>query len=118
MYSFPKVASSYCFVSCTLSYFSPLLLVSSVFVSQEVGCKEGESLGTNGCTWRRLPTARMIYGRDLLASGWNRNYSYPEEYDSPNNTEWSDANGAAFAATFVALNDRILPTPCGNLPYP
>lgn len=28
-------------------------------------------VGSNGCTWRRDPRAYMLYGKDLLAAGWN-----------------------------------------------
>lgn len=32
---------------------------------------DGTPVGTNGCTWRRDPRAHMLYGKDLVAAGWN-----------------------------------------------
>lgn len=32
---------------------------------------DGTPVGTNGCTWRRDPIAHMLYGKDLVAAGWN-----------------------------------------------
>lgn len=37
---------------------------------KEVGFGE-ETIGTDGCTWRRHPAAFMAYGQDLLNAGWN-----------------------------------------------
>ncbi len=75
-------------------------------------CKEGESLGTNGCTWRRLPTVRMIYGEDLLAAGWDR----AVVPDTPTNVSHTEANIASFATAFNTLSRLVLPTNCGGLP--
>ena len=33
-------------------------------------CAEGVPLGTDGCTWRRLSVARVVYGAELTAAGW------------------------------------------------
>ena len=35
-------------------------------------CADGAKLGEGDCTWKRLPEARVVYGGDLLALGWNR----------------------------------------------
>lgn len=32
---------------------------------------DGTPVGTHGCTWRRDPRAHMVYGKDLVAAGWN-----------------------------------------------
>jgi hypothetical protein len=32
---------------------------------------DGTPVGTDGCTWRRDPHAQMVFGQDLLESGWN-----------------------------------------------
>jgi hypothetical protein len=32
---------------------------------------DGTPVGTDGCTWRRDPRAHMLYGKDLVAAGWN-----------------------------------------------
>eukprot|EP00040_Diaphanoeca_grandis_P028158 m.161768 g.161768 ORF g.161768 m.161768 type:complete len:478 (+) comp31253_c3_seq1:3430-4863(+) len=34
-------------------------------------CKEGQQPGTNGCTWKRSPAARVLYGPDLFKAGWD-----------------------------------------------
>jgi hypothetical protein len=34
-------------------------------------CTEAQALGDGGCTWKRLPQSRMLYGDDLVAHGWN-----------------------------------------------
>jgi hypothetical protein len=34
-------------------------------------CAEGQALGDGGCVWKRLPRARMMYGADLIAAGFN-----------------------------------------------
>ena len=34
-------------------------------------CTEAQALGDDGCTWKRLPQSRMLYGADLVAQGWN-----------------------------------------------
>ena len=73
-------------------------------------CKEGEPLGTRGCTWRRLPKARMLYGADLLAAGWDRTF-VP---DTPTNVSHSRANIAAFATAVRELDALFAPAPCGD----
>jgi len=35
-------------------------------------CAEGTQLGTDGCTWTRLPRARIVYGQQLAARGFQR----------------------------------------------
>jgi hypothetical protein len=35
----------------------------------EGACKEGEAVGSAGCSWRSLPQVRMVYGQDLLEAG-------------------------------------------------
>ena len=39
-------------------------------------------LGTDGCTWRRLSVARVVYGAELTAAGWPapRTIGYKEIY--------------------------------------
>ena len=75
---------------------------------KEGKCAEGEPLGTDGCTWRREPLARMLYGADLLASGWNRTF-VP---DTPTDQTHTRANVAAFARAVGALDALIQPVAC------
>ena len=71
-------------------------------------CAEGVRLGTGGCTWRRLPSARMLYGADLLAVGWNRTFVA----DTPTDQRHTLANVAAFAKALEALDALVQPTLC------
>ena len=55
-------------------------------------CVDGQAIGTNGCTWKQLPQARMLYGDDLLAAGWDSKFVA----DTPTNQSHTLANVAAF----------------------
>ena len=50
-------------------------------------CAEGKPLGTGGCTWRRMPLARIMYGAELTAAGWRE----AEPHGHRNNTNATDA---------------------------
>ena len=73
---------------------------------------EGVPLGTAGCTWRRLPATRMVYGADLIAAGWNRTFVA----DTPTDQRHTLANVAAFARgrAFRSLDAWVQPTACGD----
>ena len=73
-------------------------------------CAEGAPLGTAGCTWRRLPAARMLYGTDLLVAGWNRTFVA----DTPTDQRHTLANVAAFAKAWKALDEWVQPVACGG----
>jgi hypothetical protein len=66
------------------------------------------NVGDNGCTWKRSPIARMIYGSDLLANGWDLAFVA----DTPTNTTHTKANINAFSQSFDSLNNKYLPTTC------
>ena len=68
-------------------------------------CAEGEPLGSGGCTWRRVPAARMIYGQDLLDAGWSRAF-VP---DTPKDQNHTKANIQAFKAALENLSKLVLP---------
>ena len=74
-------------------------------------CAEGEALGSGGCTWRRLPASRMIYGDDLEAAGWDLAFVA----DTPTNMSHTRANQAAFVAALRALDAKVAPVTCGGL---
>lgn len=74
-------------------------------------CGEGEALGTGGCTWRRLPRARMLYGADLVAAGWDLAFVA----DTPSDVSHTNANKESFARALRALDAKALPDPCGGL---
>jgi len=73
-------------------------------------CAEDAPLGTEGCTWRRAPTVRMLYGDDLIAAGWDRAF-VP---DTATNVSHSRANIAAFARAVRALDAAAMPVSCGD----
>ena len=73
-------------------------------------CAEGQPLGTAGCTWRRLPSVRLLYGADLLGAGWNRTFVA----DTPTDQSHTLANVAAFAKAWRALDRFVQPVACGG----
>ena len=75
-------------------------------------CADGQPLGTNGCTWRMLPLARMLYGEDLINAGWDRKF-VP---DTPTNVSHTLANVGAFSRAAAALDRLVLPVQCGGGP--
>lgn len=38
-------------------------------------CSEEQRLGDQGCTWKRHPRARTLWGSDLLRLGWNATFT-------------------------------------------
>jgi hypothetical protein len=68
-------------------------------------CEEGEAIGTNGCTWRRLAQTRMIYGKDLIASGWDTTFVK----DTPTDLDHTEANKKAFVGALAALGALVQP---------
>eukprot|EP00746_Dinoflagellata_sp_MGD_P065272 gnl/MRDRNA2_/MRDRNA2_27201_c0_seq1.p1 gnl/MRDRNA2_/MRDRNA2_27201_c0~~gnl/MRDRNA2_/MRDRNA2_27201_c0_seq1.p1 ORF type:complete len:481 (+),score=78.77 gnl/MRDRNA2_/MRDRNA2_27201_c0_seq1:63-1505(+) len=77
---------------------------------REAACPEGAPLGTNGCTWRRHSQARMLYGADLVAAGWDRTF-VP---DTPTNVSHTQKNQAAFVNALKNLDSLVMP--CGVFP--
>ena len=74
-------------------------------------CAEGASLGDGGCTWRRLPGARMIYGEDLVEAGWSKAF-VP---DTPSDTNHTKANVRAFQTALDHLGRLVRPAAeCGG----
>lgn len=71
-------------------------------------CGEGEAIGVGGCTWRRLPLARMLYGADLLQHGWDLNFVA----DTPTNMSHTQKNVNAFRTALDALDSLVKPSPC------
>ena len=60
------------------------------------------------CNWRRLPVARIVYGADLLAQGWNRTGGHAV----PCANAEMESNLAAFEAAYAAL--PLAPRACGE----
>ena len=66
---------------------------------------DGTAVGTAGCTWRRDPHATMLYGQDLVDSGWNRS--------TGGDHHPTDAGIKANAAAMRRAFDKISDTCCG-----
>jgi hypothetical protein len=74
-------------------------------------CKPDQSLGDGGCTWKRLPSSRMLYGADLLAAGWQ---DKPSEWDSiQHEIDFTMRNVAAFNAATDSMSRLLTPRCCG-----
>ena len=78
-------------------------------------CAPDQSVGNRGCTWKRDPTAFMVYGEQLLAQGWNLTAPDIRAKD-PRGHEWwwvpvrqTDQNRQAMERAF----DRLRPRCCG-----
>ena len=72
-------------------------------------CKENAAPGDNGCTWKRSPASRVMYGPDLFAAGWDDRW-IP---DTLHNQSHSNANKKKFADA-VHLHDGMMsPRCCG-----
>lgn len=73
-------------------------------------CGADQPLGSGGCTWRRRPRARLLFGDALLAAGWDRSF-VP---DAPGNFTHTLANQAAFARAWEALGALAAQESCGG----
>ena len=74
---------------------------------KQSACGFAQELGDGGCTWKAEPGVRMIYGADLLASGWNVSRASPWDFDHV------AKRVAAFEGAFGGLEKRIAPRCCG-----
>ena len=59
------------------TYPVSVLIGDNLSFPRKGSCKEGERVGDGGCTWKRLPTSRMLYGHDLLDAGWSTKEAWP-----------------------------------------
>lgn len=68
-------------------------------------CHPDAPVGTNGCTWRRLPRAHTIRGHQLIEAGWN---GTDPSTSAMNDTQYYD-NADVLSRVFA----EITPHPCG-----
>ena len=75
-------------------------------------CAPDQSVGNRGCTWKRDPTAFMVYGEQLLAQGWNLTAPDIRAKD-PRGHEWwwvpvrqTEQNRQAMERAFEGLRPR------------
>jgi hypothetical protein len=65
-------------------------------------CAEGALIGTNSCSWRRHPSARMAYGYQLVDAGFRRSDGPDVHGQTLVGLDRHVANAAAFQRTFTA----------------
>jgi hypothetical protein len=72
-------------------------------------CAEGKPLGHSGCTWRRLPRARIVWGSELLKLGWNATYipHWPLHDVGHNTTDQCLQNEPVLHEAFAALTAHV-----------
>eukprot|EP00729_Bicosta_minor_P001719 gene1719-32604_t len=68
-----------------------------------------------GCTWERLPTAKVVYGDDLLESGWDRSSSFDDKTGNrKDTTNQTLANAHALTRALLRTQKPIFsPRCCG-----
>lgn len=79
-------------------------------------CNETQQLGDDGCTWKRLPSSRILYSDDLLASGWNttvKDSGFGSDVTIKEEMEYTYKNVAAFTAALEGLDKWVTPRCCG-----
>ena len=77
---------------------------------------ETQQLGDDGCTWKRLPGSRMLYGADLLAAGWNaslQDSGFGSDTTIEEELHETYKNVAAFGVALERLDDWVTPRCCG-----
>ena len=72
-------------------------------------CGEKESLGTDGCTWKRHEVARILWWDGLIEAGWNATY----DPDTPGHTNHTRGNIAVFKKAVDSLEKHMTPRCCG-----
>jgi len=70
-------------------------------------CADDDPIGTDGCTWRRLPTAHVVRGWQLVEAGWN---GTAPDWNDPNSTDQFRHNAKVLQDAF----ETLMPHPCGS----
>ena len=71
-------------------------------------CADGQLLGEGGCVWARQPRARILYGADLLAAGYNVSSGF-----NRNEIAFGLSQMDAFGRAAEALDLIVQPRCCG-----
>ena len=75
---------------------------------------DGVGMAEHGCSWRRQPAARNLYGTALLRAGWDRSPSFDDKTGRYRNTTLQTlGNAKAFRRAFDALGKLVTPRCCG-----
>jgi len=94
------------------TYPISVLVGDNLSFPKKGACSEDQALGESGCTWKRLPSSRMLYGADLLAHGWN-----PEPVRGKGTVQdelrVTYENMAVFDRAFSALDGWVTRRCCG-----
>jgi hypothetical protein len=112
------VYAPYFYYQYPLSEYPRSTLFGRNYATPKPGaCAEGEPIGggATGCTWRRAPTARIVWGSELLRRGWNNTAvdHWPLHRYGPNQSAQLAHNLPIFAGAFDALQGRLTPRCCG-----
>ena len=75
-------------------------------------CNATMALGEGGCTWKILPSSRMLYGADLLAAGWDTS-PVPNRGDVKEELAHTYRNVAVFNRAVDTTDKFISPRCCG-----
>lgn len=78
-------------------------------------CGEDSELGDNSCTWKRRRDARIVFGSDLIALGWNATIveHWPLHEFGPNSTVQLETNLPIFKKAWENLAQWVSPRCCG-----
>jgi hypothetical protein len=91
-----------------------VLLGDNLSFPRKGSCKQHEKLGENGCTWKRLPTSRMLYGHDLLDAGWSTEEAWPGAGGTvQHELEATRANAAVFSTALERIEAYVSKRCCG-----
>ena len=90
----------------------PVLVGDFLSFPKRGACNETQALGDENCKWKRLPRSRMLYGADLLASGYNTSDAF-NSMDEGDEIAFGFANIAAFERAQAILDQSIQPRCCG-----
>jgi len=96
------------------TYPVSVLLGDNLSFPRKGSCKQHEKLGENGCTWKRLPTSRMLYGHDLLDAGWSTEEAWPGAGGTvQHELEATRANAAVFSTALERIEAYVSKRCCG-----
>lgn len=96
------------------TYPVSVLIGDNLSFPRKGSCKEGERIGDGGCTWKRLPMSRMLYGHDLLDAGWNTEETWPAAGGTvAHELEATRANAAVFDAALQRIEAYVTKRCCG-----
>jgi hypothetical protein len=74
-------------------------------------CKGQQKLGDGGCTWKPMPSSRLLYGSDLLAAGWDTTSARGGSIERELNISYTNIN--VFRNALGGLDRLMTPRCCG-----